>query len=153
LLVAEIIPPGRLSWVGGPMGSFRYSSLLQKATKRKPPSVFHRGGLGILYSKPAGRSLNFSPKWMDKVLPELVQLTDFSRLWTFRTIFDSELHALALLQVPESVTDNGGVMNENVLRTAIGLDESVPLHAAEPLDRTLRLVCHLLMHLPFATML
>jgi hypothetical protein len=125
-------------------------SLLQNAMKRKPPPVFPQEGVGNpLFQTYELEPLGFSPKWMDKVLPELVQPTDLSRLWTFRAVFDSELHTLALLQVSESIADDGRVMDENVLRASVRLDESVPLHAAEPLDRTLRSVCHPVLHLPF----
>jgi hypothetical protein len=82
-----------------------------------------------------------------KVLPLLVQFDYLSRLWTFRAIFDSEFHSLALFQVSESFPDDGRVMHKDILCTSIGLDKPVPLHAAEPLDRPYGSLRHFCAHL------
>ena len=54
-------------------------------------------------------------------------------------LHDVELHALALTQGLESFHVDGGVMDEDILRTVIQADETETLGVVEPLHSTL---CH-----------
>jgi len=111
------------------MAALVYYRLRQKGN----PLCAHERGLGILYLK-LGPNLDFGPKWMDKVLPELVQLLYVSGLWAFGAVFDGKLHPLPLFQVPESLPADSRVMHKDILRASIGLDKPVPFDAAEPFD-------------------
>jgi len=50
-------------------------------------------------------------------------------------LFHSELYPLALLEVAETLAADRAVVHEYIGRT-FALDESVPLSAVEPLDRS-----------------
>src|SRR5260221_12164164 len=66
---------------------------------------------------------------------QLVANCDVGRLGSFRTLFDNELDLLTFGQVAETVTLNGGEMDENVLST-FALDKAEALITIEPFDGT-----------------
>src|SRR6185503_17981267 len=67
-------------------------------------------------------------------------LADVGGLKSLGTLDHLELHVVAFSERPESLRDDGGVVNENVLATFLR-DEAKPLRVVEPLDRALR-HCH-----------
>src|SRR5687767_15347089 len=67
----------------------------------------------------------------------LLHRPDVRGLLSLRSINDLELHLLALVQGPVSVTLDGREMDEDVVAIGTG-DEPVSLLVAEPFDRTLR---------------
>ena len=60
---------------------------------------------------------------------------DVAGLRTLGALFNCELDLLAFLQVAETITLNGGEMNENVLST-FTFDEAEALVTVEPLNCT-----------------
>src|SRR6266545_3145176 len=71
----------------------------------------------------------------------LVQDGNVGCLQAFRAFFDSEFNLLSLFQVTETITLNGGEMNENV-RSTFTFDKAVAFRTIEPFDRTIDTFSH-----------
>ena len=65
----------------------------------------------------------------------LAQRCDVASLRSLWSLFNIELDSLSLLQVAESITLNGGEMNENVLST-FTFDKAEAFDTVKPFDRT-----------------
>jgi hypothetical protein len=62
-------------------------------------------------------------------------------LHAFVALFDVELDALSLFQIPEAIASDRGKVNKEVIATG-SLDEPKSLGSVEPLDRSTTSFCH-----------